>query len=176
MHMHIYIYIYICIYVYVYVYIYIHIYIYISVCGYTHTHTSTHIYACMHTHTHICITAHTHSKGFALTHAGEGLPCCPVPSSATSGAANGRAGEEYQVKARYQVRANPLLHMYICIYIRLLAPAAARGRRPPTTRCRYMSTKCRYMSVISSVLRCGLSSPGMFSCRVRTCWGTGVVA
>jgi len=30
-------------------------------------------------------------------------------SSGTSGAANGRAGEEYQVKARYQVRANPLL-------------------------------------------------------------------
>jgi len=26
-----------------------------------------------------------------------------------SGAANGRAGEEYQVRARYQVRANALL-------------------------------------------------------------------
>ena len=42
-------------------------------------------------------------------HAGEGLPCCPVTSSGTSGAANGRAGEQYQVKARYQVRANALL-------------------------------------------------------------------
>ena len=37
------------------------------------------------------------------------LPCCPVTSSGASGAATGRAGEEYQVKARYQVRANPLL-------------------------------------------------------------------
>jgi len=42
-------------------------------------------------------------------HAGAGLPCCPVTSSGTSGAANGRAGEEYQNKARYQVRANPML-------------------------------------------------------------------
>jgi len=29
-------------------------------------------------------------------HAGEGLPCCPITSSGTSGAANGRAGEQYQ--------------------------------------------------------------------------------
>ena len=42
-------------------------------------------------------------------HAGEGLPCCLVTSSGTSSAANGRAGEEYQVRARYQVRANALL-------------------------------------------------------------------
>jgi len=42
-------------------------------------------------------------------HAGKGLPCCPVTSSGSSGAANGRAGEEYQVRARYQIRANALL-------------------------------------------------------------------
>jgi len=36
-------------------------------------------------------------------------PCCPVTSSGTSSAADGRAGEQYQVKARYQVRANALL-------------------------------------------------------------------
>jgi len=39
-----------------------------------------------------------------------------------SGAANGRAGEEYQVRARYQVRANALLRQ-------LSAPA---GVPPPT--------------------------------------------
>jgi len=45
-----------------------------------------------------------------LSHAGAGgLPCCLVTSSGTSSAANGRAGEEYQVRARYQVRANALL-------------------------------------------------------------------
>jgi len=48
-------------------------------------------------------------------HAGKGLPCCPVTSSGSSGAANGRAGEEYQVKARYQVRANPLIRRLLCI-------------------------------------------------------------
>ena len=42
-------------------------------------------------------------------HAGEGLPCCPVTSSGSSSAANGRAGEEYQVRALYHVRADPLL-------------------------------------------------------------------
>jgi len=42
-------------------------------------------------------------------HAGEGFPFCQVTSCGSSGAANGRAGEEYQVRARYQVRANPLL-------------------------------------------------------------------
>jgi len=53
--------------------------------------------------------AHTLRALESCWHAGEGLPCCPVTSSGTSGAANRRAGEEYQVKARYQVRANPLL-------------------------------------------------------------------
>jgi len=38
-----------------------------------------------------------------------GLLCCLVTSSGTSSAANGRAGEEYQVRARYHVRANALL-------------------------------------------------------------------
>ena len=42
------------------------------------------------------------------THVG-GLPCCPVTSCGSSGAANGRADEKCQVRARYQVRANPLL-------------------------------------------------------------------
>ena len=32
-----------------------------------------------------------------------------MTSSGTSSAANGRAGEEYQVRARYQVRATALL-------------------------------------------------------------------
>jgi len=78
-----------------------------------------------------CIWIFTSSKGFALCfnlvlpsleppahtfralescwHAGEGLPCCPVTSCGSSGAAKGRADEEYQVRAWYQVRANPLL-------------------------------------------------------------------
>jgi len=34
-----------------------------------------------------------------------------VTSSGSSGAANGLAGEEYQVRARYQVRANALLQV-----------------------------------------------------------------
>jgi len=54
-------------------------------------------------------------------HAGEGLPCCPVTSCGSSGAANGRADEEYQVRARYQVRANPLLP----VLARTLAVASA---------------------------------------------------
>jgi len=54
-------------------------------------------------------SAHAFGALDSCRHAGEGLPCCPVTSSRASGAANGRAGEEYQVKARYQVRANPLL-------------------------------------------------------------------
>ena len=80
--------------------------------------------------------AHTFRALESCWHAGEGLPCCPVTSCGSPGAANGRAGEEYQVRARYQVRANPLLlrvtgtsatptgdalrialYMYICIYI-----------------------------------------------------------
>jgi len=36
---------------------------------------------------------------------GGGVPCCPVRSSGSSGAADGRAGECYQVKALYQVSA-----------------------------------------------------------------------
>jgi len=53
--------------------------------------------------------AHTFRALESCWHAGKGLPCCPVTSSGTSGAASGRASEEYQVRARYQVRANPLL-------------------------------------------------------------------
>ena len=51
----------------------------------------------------------THRALESCRHAGEGLPCSSVTSSGTSGAANGRAGEQYQVKARYQLRANALL-------------------------------------------------------------------
>ena len=53
--------------------------------------------------------AHTLRALESCWHAGEGLPCCPVTSSGSYSAANGRADEEYQVRARYQVRANPLL-------------------------------------------------------------------
>jgi len=53
--------------------------------------------------------AHTLRALESCWHAREGLPCCPVTSRGSSGASNGRAGEEYQVRARYQVRANPLL-------------------------------------------------------------------
>jgi len=56
------------------------------------------------------LSAHAFQALESSRHAGEELPCCPVTSSGSSGAVNGRAGEEeYQVKARYQVRANPLL-------------------------------------------------------------------
>jgi len=57
--------------------------------------------------------AHTFRALESCWHAGEGLPCCPVTSRGSSGAAKGRAGEEYQVRARYQVRANPLLLLQI---------------------------------------------------------------
>ena len=63
------------------------------------------------------LSAHSFGALDSCRHAGEGLPCCPVTSSGASGAANGRAGEEYQVEARYQVRANLLLCVYIYIYI-----------------------------------------------------------
>jgi len=53
--------------------------------------------------------AHTFRALESCRHAGKGLPCCPVTSRESSGAANGRAGEEYQVRARYQIRANALL-------------------------------------------------------------------
>ena len=57
--------------------------------------------------------AHTFRALQSCWHAGEGLVCSPVTSRGSSGAANGRAGEEYQVRARYQVGANPLLtHPY----------------------------------------------------------------
>ena len=54
-----------------------------------------------------------YSKGFAEScrHAGLGLPCCPVTSRGSSGAAHGHAGEGYQVEARHQVRAHPLHNM-----------------------------------------------------------------
>ena len=58
------------------------------------------------------LPAHAFRALKSCRHAGEGLPCCPVTSSGTSGAANGRAGEQYQVKARYQVRANALLYRF----------------------------------------------------------------
>jgi len=54
--------------------------------------------------------AHTFRALESCWHAGDGLPCCPVTSCGWSAAANGRADEEYQVRARYQVRANLLLH------------------------------------------------------------------
>jgi len=55
------------------------------------------------------LPAHAFRALESCRHAGKGLPCCPVTSSGSSGAANGRAGEEYQAKARYQIRANALL-------------------------------------------------------------------
>ena len=55
------------------------------------------------------LPAHAFRALVSCRHAGEGLPCCLVTSNGTSSAANGRAGEQYQVKARYQVRANALL-------------------------------------------------------------------
>jgi len=53
--------------------------------------------------------AHTFRALKSCWHAGEGLPYCPVTSRGSSGTANGRAGEKFQVRARYQVRANALL-------------------------------------------------------------------
>jgi len=53
--------------------------------------------------------AHTFRALESCWHAREGLPCCPGTSCGSSGAANGRADEEYQVRARYQVRTNTLL-------------------------------------------------------------------
>jgi len=53
--------------------------------------------------------AHTFRALERCWYAWEGLPCCPVMSCGSSGATNGRADEEYQVRARYQVRASPLL-------------------------------------------------------------------
>jgi len=53
--------------------------------------------------------AHTFRALERCWHAGEGLPYCPVTSRGSSGAANDRAGEGYQVRARYQIRANALL-------------------------------------------------------------------
>jgi len=55
------------------------------------------------------LSAHAFRALDSCRHAGEGFPCCPVTSSGTSGATNDRAGEEYQIKARCQVRTNPLL-------------------------------------------------------------------
>jgi len=54
--------------------------------------------------------AHAFRALESCRHAGEGLPCCLSTSSGTSSAANGRADEEYQVRARYQIRANALLN------------------------------------------------------------------
>jgi len=53
--------------------------------------------------------AHSFRALESCWHAGEGLPYRPVTSRGSSGAANDRAGEEYQVRARYQIRANALL-------------------------------------------------------------------
>jgi len=52
------------------------------------------------------LPAHASRALESCRHAGEGFPCCSVTSSGTSGAAN---NEQYQVKARYQLRANALL-------------------------------------------------------------------
>jgi len=54
--------------------------------------------------------AHAFRALQSCRHAGDGLLCCLVTSSGTSSAANGRTGKEYQVKARYQDRANALLY------------------------------------------------------------------
>jgi len=76
---------------------------------------------------------------------GGGLPCCPVTSSGSSGAVHGRAGEGYQVKARYQVRANPLLprvHPFGLTPIPLYSPqastlAARVGAFSPQSLCHF---------------------------------------
>jgi len=75
--------------------------------------------------------AHTFRAQETCWHAGEGLPCCPVTSSGTSSAANGRAGEEYQVRARYQVRANPLLSTTRCRYGPVRPPLCFTALRYP---------------------------------------------
>jgi len=55
------------------------------------------------------LPAHTFRALESCWHAGEGLPYCPATSRGSSGAANDRPGEEYQVRERYQIRANALL-------------------------------------------------------------------
>ena len=54
--------------------------------------------------------AHTCRALESCRHAGEGLPYSPVTSRGSSGAANDCSGEEYQVNARYQIRASALPH------------------------------------------------------------------
>jgi len=44
------------------------------------------------------LSAHAFQALESSRHAGEGLPCCPVTSSGSSGAVNGRAGETYKLK------------------------------------------------------------------------------
>ena len=56
-----------------------------------------------------------------------GLPCCLVTSSGSSGAANGRAGEQYYVRAPYQVRANPLRTLLQATRFAVEARAAAES-------------------------------------------------
>ena len=49
---------------------------------------------------------------------------CPVTSRGSSGVANDRAGDEYQVRARYQIRANALLDMFLSSFLVHFAFAA----------------------------------------------------
>jgi len=56
------------------------------------------------------LPAHVFRALESCRHSGGGrVPCCLVTSSRAPSAANARAGEQYQVKAQYQVRANALL-------------------------------------------------------------------
>jgi len=68
------------------------------------------------------LSAHGFQALDSSRHAVEGLPYYPVTNIGSSSAANGRAGEEYQVKARYQVRANPLLILCVLCFSRLDRP------------------------------------------------------
>jgi len=81
------------------------------------------------------LPAHAFRALESCRHAGEGPPCCPVTSSGTSSAANGRAGEQYQVKARYQVRANALLPIetrLIDVYVTRFANSQSEHKCPRT--------------------------------------------
>jgi len=85
--------------------------------------------------------AHTFRALESCWHAGEGLPYCPVTSRGSSGAANDRAGEEYQVRARYQIRANALLLIYV-------APLShpVGGCRSPSAPCALAFTRYPFAS------------------------------
>ena len=63
--------------------------------------------------------AHTVRALESCWHAGEGLPCCPVTSrgsSVTARRSERSCWRRVQIKARYQVRANPLLQLPVFEY------------------------------------------------------------